>query len=126
MSAKREDTGFGIRVTLRLQKKRTIAAAVLTLQKSGMAIFLDAGSTSMIMAETLVAPQGLTDLSLITNPVDVAVVAVIMLASAERVSPPAPASKAAARLQCRRNAAPTPAVPAASAPRWGYRGQRSW
>ncbi len=68
----REDTTFGIRVTLRLQEKRAIATTALGLLKSGMTIFMDAGSTSTIMAETLAAPNGLTDLNIITNSVDVA------------------------------------------------------
>lgn len=69
---KREDTTFGIRVTLRLQEKRAIARTALQLLQSGMTLFMDAGSTSTIMAETLAAPHGLTDLNIITNSVDVA------------------------------------------------------
>jgi DeoR family transcriptional regulator, fructose operon transcriptional repressor len=69
---RREDTTFGIRVTLRLQEKRAIATKALTLLQSGMTIFMDAGSTSTIMAETLAAPNGLTDLNIITNSMDVA------------------------------------------------------
>lgn len=69
---KREDTTFGIRVTLRLREKRAIATTALGLLKSGMTIFMDAGSTSTIMAETLAAPHGLTDLNILTNSVDVA------------------------------------------------------
>ncbi len=68
----REDTTFGIRVTLRLQEKRAIAATALALLESGMTIFMDAGSTSTVMAEALAAPHGLTDLNIITNSMDVA------------------------------------------------------
>ena len=68
----REDTTFGIRVTQRLREKRAIAAEALKLLHSGMTIFMDAGSTSTIMAETLAAPNGLTDLAILTNSVDVA------------------------------------------------------
>lgn len=69
---KREDTTFGIRVTLRLREKRAIATAALGLLQSGMTIFMDAGSTSTVMAEMLATPHGLTDLNIITNSVDVA------------------------------------------------------
>ena len=68
----REDTDFGVRVTLRLQEKRAIAQAVLGLLDSGMTLFMDAGSTSTVMAECLAAPHGLTDLAIITNSIDVA------------------------------------------------------
>jgi len=68
----REDTTYGIRTTLRLQEKRAIAATALELLQSGMTIFMDAGSTSTIMAETLAAPHGLTDLDIVTNSVEVA------------------------------------------------------
>lgn len=68
----REDTSFGVRVTLRLREKRAIATAVLGLLESGMTLFMDAGSTSTVMAETLADRHGLTDLTIITNAVDVA------------------------------------------------------
>ncbi|MFT4015239.1 MAG: DeoR/GlpR family DNA-binding transcription regulator [Paracoccus sp. (in: a-proteobacteria)] len=68
----REDTAFDVRVTLRLQEKRAIAATALGLLQSGMTIFMDAGSTSTVMAETLAAPHGLSDLNIITNSMDVA------------------------------------------------------
>lgn len=68
----REDTSFGVRATLRLQEKRAIANAVLGLLESGMTLFMDAGSTSTVMAETLAAPHGLTGLTIITNAIDVA------------------------------------------------------
>lgn len=70
--ATREDTTFGIRTGLRLQEKRAIATTALDLLQSGMTIFMDAGSTSTVMAEILAAPHGLTDLNIITNSVDVA------------------------------------------------------
>src|SRR5690606_17557485 len=57
--ATREDTTFGIRVTLRLQEKRAIAARALGLLQNGMTIFMDAGSTSTTMAEALAGPNGL-------------------------------------------------------------------
>lgn len=68
----REDTSFRIRVTQRLQEKRAIAAAALRLLQNGLTIFMDAGSTSSIMAEALAGPNGLSDLTIITNAVDVA------------------------------------------------------
>lgn len=68
----REDTTFGIRVTLRLQEKRAIAARALGLLQNGMTIFMDAGSTSTTMAEALAGPNGLTDMTFLTNSVDVA------------------------------------------------------
>lgn len=70
--ATREDTTFGIRVTLRLQEKRAIAARALGLLQNGMTIFMDAGSTSTTMAEALAGPNGLTDMTFLTNSVDVA------------------------------------------------------
>ncbi len=68
----REDTTFGVRITLRLQEKRAICATALGLLQSGMTIFMDAGSTSSTMAEALAGPTGLTDLTIITNSIDVA------------------------------------------------------
>lgn len=68
----REDTTFGVRVTLRLREKRAIAHAVLEALESGMTLFMDAGSTSTVMAETLAEPHGLSDLTIITNSMDVA------------------------------------------------------
>jgi DeoR family fructose operon transcriptional repressor len=68
----REDTNFQIRITLRLQEKRAIAAQALKLLKNGMTIFMDAGSTSTIMAEVLAGQNALTDLTVITNSVEVA------------------------------------------------------
>lgn len=68
----REDTSYGIRTTRRISEKRAIAATAVGLLQSGMTIFMDAGSTSFVMAETLAAPHGLTNLNIITNSVDVA------------------------------------------------------
>lgn len=68
----REDTNFGIRVRQRLQEKRAIASTALGLLQSGMTIFMDAGSTSSTMAEALAGPNGLQDLTFITNSFDVA------------------------------------------------------
>jgi len=68
----REDTTFGVRITLRLQEKRTICATALGFLESGQPIFMDAGSTSSTMAEALAGPTGLTNLTIITNSIDVA------------------------------------------------------
>lgn len=68
----REDTDFRIRVGQRLREKRIIAAAALKLLRSGLTIFMDAGTTSSTMAEALAGPNGLSDLTIITNAVDVA------------------------------------------------------
>ncbi|MGE0284473.1 MAG: DeoR/GlpR family DNA-binding transcription regulator [Rhizobiaceae bacterium] len=68
----REDTSFRIRMTLRQQEKRAIAATALRLLQNGLTIFMDAGATSAAMAEMLAGPNGLTDITIITNSVDVA------------------------------------------------------
>ncbi|MFN3824656.1 MAG: DeoR/GlpR family DNA-binding transcription regulator [Pseudorhodobacter sp.] len=68
----REDTTYGVRTNQRVREKRAIATTVIGLLQSGMTIFMDAGTTSFVMAETLAAPHGLTDLNIITNSVDVA------------------------------------------------------
>lgn len=68
----REDTTFGIRIGLRLAEKRAIALKVLGMLSSGMTIFMDAGSTSTVMAEILAEPNGLTGINILTNAVDVA------------------------------------------------------
>ncbi|AHD02189.1 DeoR/GlpR family DNA-binding transcription regulator [Leisingera methylohalidivorans] len=70
--AVREDTAFSTRVKQRLQEKRCIAATALQLLESGMTIFMDAGATSQAMADALAGPNGLTDMTVITNAVDVA------------------------------------------------------
>ena len=68
----REDTDFRVRTSLRLREKRAIAHATLRHLQSGMTLFMDAGTTSTVMAETLAEPHGLTDLTIITNAFDVA------------------------------------------------------
>lgn len=68
----REDTTFGVRITLRLQEKRAICAAALGFLESGQTIFMDAGSTSSTMAEALAGPSGLSNLTILTNSIDVA------------------------------------------------------
>lgn len=68
----REDTTFDIRITRRLQEKRAIAARALKLLQNGMTVFMDAGSTSTTMAEALAEPNGLTDMTFLTNSIDVA------------------------------------------------------
>jgi DeoR family transcriptional regulator, fructose operon transcriptional repressor len=68
----REDTTFGVRINQRLQEKRAICATALGLLQSGQTIFMDAGSTSSTMAEALAGPTGLSDLTIITNAIDVA------------------------------------------------------
>jgi len=72
VSALREDTNFRTRMTQRVQEKRAIAATALQLLESGMTLFMDAGATSFAMAEALAEPSGLTDITIITNAVDVA------------------------------------------------------
>ncbi|WP_313531939.1 DeoR/GlpR family DNA-binding transcription regulator [Shinella sp.] len=68
----REDTTFGVRITLRQQEKRTICATALGFLESGQTIFMDAGATTSTMAEALAGPTGLTNLTILTNSVDVA------------------------------------------------------
>ncbi|WP_140846558.1 DeoR/GlpR family DNA-binding transcription regulator [Paracoccus sp. FO-3] len=67
-----EDMEFSVRITQRLQEKRAICVAALQLLKSHQTIFMDAGSTTTIMAEVLAGPTGLTDLTVITNSLEVA------------------------------------------------------
>jgi len=62
---------FEIRHTEHLQEKRAIAATALQFVQSGMTIFMDAGSTAIIMAETLAEPNGLSDITIITNSIDI-------------------------------------------------------
>ncbi|HRW16002.1 DeoR/GlpR family DNA-binding transcription regulator [Amaricoccus sp.] len=68
----REDTNFRVRMTQRLQERRAIAATALGLLKNGLTIFMDAGVTTSTMAGALAGPNGLTDITVITNSVDVA------------------------------------------------------
>jgi len=62
---------FEIRHTERLREKRAMAATALQFVQSSMTIFMDAGSTSLIMAERLAAQNGLNDITIITNSVDI-------------------------------------------------------
>ncbi len=67
-----EDMEFSVRITQRLNEKRAICVAALQLLKSHQTIFMDAGSTTTIMAEVLSGPTGLTDLTVVTNSLEVA------------------------------------------------------
>jgi len=75
---------FQVRHTERLQEKRAIAATALQFLTSGMTIFMEAGSTAIIMAETLAKPNGLSDITIITNSVDIG--RVIIGSTGERAS----------------------------------------
>ncbi|GAA4166666.1 DeoR/GlpR family DNA-binding transcription regulator [Shinella granuli] len=68
----REAFSFQVRHTQRLQEKRAIAATALPFLRNGMTLFMDAGSTTTVMSETIAGPNGLTDLTVITNSFDVA------------------------------------------------------
>jgi len=68
----RENTSFDVRMVVRLQERRAICAAALSFLESGQTIFMDAGATSVTMAEALAGPNGLSDLTVITNAIDVA------------------------------------------------------
>lgn len=67
-----QDKEFSVRITQRLHEKRAICVAALQLLKSHQTIFMDAGSTTTIMAEVLSGPTGLTDLTVITNSLEIA------------------------------------------------------
>lgn len=67
-----QDKEFSVRITQRLHEKRAICVAALQLLKSHQTIFMDAGSTTTIMAEVLSGPTGLTDLTIITNSLEAA------------------------------------------------------
>lgn len=73
VSVETEDMEFSVRITQRLQEKRAICVAALSLLKSRQTIFMDAGSTTTIMAEVLAGPTGLTDLTVVTNSLEAAV-----------------------------------------------------
>jgi len=60
---------IGVRATTRVKEKRLIAKKVASLVESGQTVFLDAGSTTTLVAEAL---AGLSGLTVITNSVDVA------------------------------------------------------
>jgi len=63
---------FEVRHTQKRQEKQAIATAALSQLKSGMTLFMDTGSTMVIMAQTLAEPNGLSDMTIITNSIDVA------------------------------------------------------
>lgn len=67
-----EDTDFKVRVMQRLAEKRAIAQATLSLLKSGMTIFIDAGTTTTVFAEVLSTHYALSELTFLTNSIDVA------------------------------------------------------
>lgn len=68
-----EDLEFSVRLTQHLREKRAICVAALQLLKSHQTVFMDAGSTTTIMAEVLAGPTGLTDVTVITNSLEIAV-----------------------------------------------------
>ena len=72
ISLTKEDTDFKVRVTQRLQEKRSIAHQALALLENDMTIFIDAGTTTTVVAETLAAHNGLKGLNILTNSIDVA------------------------------------------------------
>jgi len=75
---------FDIRHTEQIREKRAIAATALQFVQSGMTIFMDAGSTALIMAERLAEQNGLRDITIITNSVDIG--RTILGATGERAS----------------------------------------
>lgn len=64
-----EEPPFLVRASVRVKEKRMIAKAAAQLISSGQILFLDAGSTTAILAEELSSLSGLT---VITNSVEVA------------------------------------------------------
>lgn len=64
-----EEPPYAVRATVRLREKRAIAAAATGLVQPGQVVFLDAGSTTAILAEALALLSGLV---IVTNSVDVA------------------------------------------------------
>jgi len=66
-----QQSPFQVRHTEKQQEKRAIAATALQFLTSGMTIFMEAGSTAIIMAEALAEPNGLNDITIITNSVDI-------------------------------------------------------
>ncbi len=68
-----EDMEFSVRITQRLQEKRALCVAALQLLKSHQTVFMDAGSTTTIMAEVLAGPTGLMDLTIVTNSLEAAI-----------------------------------------------------
>lgn len=69
MAEERREAPYSVRSSVRVKEKRVIAGAAARLVHSGQTLFLDAGSTTAILAERL---AGLSGLTVITNSVDVA------------------------------------------------------
>jgi DeoR family fructose operon transcriptional repressor len=67
-----EDTDFKVRVSQRLEEKQAIAKAALQFLSDDMTIFIDAGTTTTVMADILGSYHGLTGLVFLTNSIDVA------------------------------------------------------
>ena len=68
----KEDTDYRVRVMQRVDEKRAIAQAALPLLSDGMTIFIDAGTTTTVMAEVLSTHYGLNNLVFLTNSIEVA------------------------------------------------------
>lgn len=68
----KEDTDYKVRVMQRLNEKRAIAQAALSLIDNGMTIFIDAGTTTTVMAEVLSTHFALDNLTFLTNSIEVA------------------------------------------------------
>lgn len=60
---------FAVRAVTHVKEKRTVARAATRLVKPGQTLFLDAGSTTALLAEALASLSGLT---VVTNSIDVA------------------------------------------------------
>lgn len=67
-----KSASFQVRHTQHRQEKQAIAARALQFLENGMTIFMDAGSTTSVMSEALSGYNGLVDLTVITNSVNVA------------------------------------------------------
>lgn len=67
-----KSASFQVRHAQRRQEKQAIAARALQFLENGMTIFMDAGSTTSVMSEALSGYNGLVDLTIITNSVNVA------------------------------------------------------
>ncbi|MFD1198465.1 DeoR/GlpR family DNA-binding transcription regulator [Brucella gallinifaecis] len=68
----KEDTDFHVRVNQRLLEKQAIAMEALNLLSNDMTVFIDAGTTTTVMAEVLSNHHGLSGLNILTNSIDVA------------------------------------------------------
>jgi len=68
----KEDTDFHVRVHQRLFEKQAIAMEALNLLSNDMTVFIDAGTTTTVMAEVLANYHGLSGLNILTNSIDVA------------------------------------------------------